>query len=139
MDDSETSNALNTYDENNTESKKTFILAKTEGNKNKSVARMMILIFILSFSLGIVSTIFAYNLQEFKSIVKLETSNKSKTENSNELQRMLNTAFMKLVDKHLKNNLIVKLDNGKIVRNKKGLSVRDEQRLRLFMNGNIPL
>lgn len=77
MDDSETSNALNTYDENNTESKKTFILAKTEGNKNKSVARMMILIFILSFSLGIVSTIFAYNLQEFKSIVKLETSNKS--------------------------------------------------------------
>ena len=46
---------------------------------------------------------------------------------------------MKLVDKHLKNNLIVKLDNGKIVRNKKGLSVRDEQRLRLFMNGNIPL
>ena len=127
MDDSETSNALNTYDENNTESKKTFILAKTEGNKNKSVARMMILIFILSFSLGIVSTIFAYNLQEFKSIVKLETSNKSKTENSNELQRMLNTAFMKLVDKHLKNNLIVKLDNGKIVRNKKGLSVRDEK------------
>ena len=106
---------------------KTFILAKTEGNKNKSVDRMMILIFILSFSLGIVSTIFAYNLQEFKCIVKLETSNKSKTENSNELQRMLNTAFMKLVDKHLKNNLIVKLDNGKIVRNKKGLSVRGEK------------
>lgn len=77
MDDSETSNALNTYDENNTESKKTFILAKTEGNKNKSVARMMILIFILSFSLGIVSTIFAYN-KNLKALLNLRLAIKVK-------------------------------------------------------------